>query len=351
MTAAMETVVARLTAPGASALCTLAIAGPRAVAIAEALFRGKRPPPFPIGAPLYGDFGVGIVDDVVMTLLPAQSGTIVEIHAHGGVAMAAALLDQIAAAGAAIADWREIELRRGRSEFQLDALEALSRAPSDRVATILLDQLNGALDEASAASEADPTVAACVLRWERLGAHLVAPWRATLFGRPNVGKSSLLNAIAGFERAIVADVAGTTRDVVRHETAVEGWPVEWSDGAGLRDGTEPLEAEGIALLAAALAASDIKLLVVDAGEPDHREDAALAARFMPDAIVANKVDSFPHSAIGERIPVSARTGAGVADLKQWVATRLIPEAPPAGAAVPFTLEQAKAFHRLAGRTR
>jgi tRNA modification GTPase len=264
--------------------------------------------------------------------------------------MAAALLDQLSAEGATIVDWREIERRRGRTDFQIEALEALGRASSDRVAGILLDQLNGALDQALASAQFDPSVAAETLRWGRLGSHLSTPWKVALFGRPNVGKSSLLNALAGFPRAIVADVAGTTRDVVRHEAVVEGWPIEWTDGAGLRDARDGLEAEGVALLAAVLAQSDLRLLIVDASEPNHPDDAALAERHRPDAIIANKSDLLAADAPSGRFVVSARTGAGVSGIKEWVAATLVPEVPPAGVAVPFTREQAEVFRRLAARS-
>src|SRR4029453_3197945 len=73
-----------------------------------------------------------------------------------------------------------------------------------------------------------------VLEFAELGQHLTAPWRVVLAGPPNVGKSSLINALAGYQRTIVSHVPGTTRDVVTTTTAIDGWPVELADTAGLR---------------------------------------------------------------------------------------------------------------------
>ena len=73
------------------------------------------------------------------------------------------------------------------------------------------------------------------LAWEDFGLHLTRPWNVVLAGRPNVGKSSLINALLGYTRSIVFDQPGTTRDVVTAATAIDGWPIELSDTAGLRE--------------------------------------------------------------------------------------------------------------------
>src|SRR5690606_16577637 len=78
-----------------------------------------------------------------------------------------------------------------------------------------------------------------------LGLHLTRPWHVALAGAPNVGKSSLLNAVLGYGRAIVFDQPGTTRDVLDAVTAIDGWPVRLTDGAGLRESVDALEAAGV----------------------------------------------------------------------------------------------------------
>src|SRR5690606_27241148 len=87
--------------------------------------------------------------------------------------------------------------------------------------------------------------------------HLLTPWQVVLCGRPNVGKSSLINALVGYERTVVFDQPGTTRDVVSVETAIHGWPVIFSDTAGLRETESELEAAGIARARARLKQADL----------------------------------------------------------------------------------------------
>ena len=115
---------------------------------------------------------------------------------------------------------------------------------------ILLDQYHGGLEHALRRTIADlerhrlaarpSAIAACCNRAD-LGLHLTSPWRVVVAGPPNVGKSSLINALVGYHRAVVFDTPGTTRDVVTVGTAIDGWPVELSDTAGIRPSDDRLE--------------------------------------------------------------------------------------------------------------
>ena len=89
-------------------------------------------------------------------------------------------------------------------------------------------------------------------------------------GAPNVGKSSLINALAGYERAIVSAMPGTTRDVVTVTTAIDGWPVQLSDTAGFRDTQDELESAGIELATLALSRAEVVMYVHDAAEAERR---------------------------------------------------------------------------------
>jgi tRNA modification GTPase len=200
-----------------------------------------------------------------------------------------------------------------------------------------------------------------------------------VIGAPNVGKSSLVNALAGFQRSVVAATPGTTRDVVTTLIAVDGWLIELADTAGLREETEVLEGQGIALARRAAASADLCLWVLDASVPPvwpqtrgsrmedrglGRESEAstpaypaepLAVRLgrslaLPKIldprirVVVNKIDLSPAWDVGRAtgaMGVSALTGAGLGDLFEGLSRWLVPDVPAAGAAVPFTPTLAK----------
>jgi tRNA modification GTPase len=171
------------------------------------------------------------------------------------------------------------------------------------------------------------------LAWSEFGRHLTEPWTVALVGKPNAGKSSLMNALAGFQRSIVNATPGTTRDAVTLDVALDGWPVRLVDTAGLRDSADELEAAGIARAQHAMATADLVLQVFDV--------TAHAPSLMGDAIpVANKIDLLPPAADGGVgvIGVSALTGAGVQQLIERIVARLILRAPLAGLAIPVCAE-------------
>jgi small GTP-binding protein len=129
------------------------------------------------------------------------------------------------------------------------------------------------------------------------GQHLVTGWRIVLAGPPNVGKSSLINAIAGQSRSIVHAMAGTTRDWVEAETAIDGWPVTLTDTAGIRESAEAVEREGINRALERIQAADLLIIVVDASigwTSTHEEIAAAATA--PKLICVNKFDLLRGSA-------------------------------------------------------
>lgn len=215
-----------------------------------------------------------------------------------------------------------------------------------RAASVLLDQVNGAFarevgeiveslergDTASAVPRLETLAARCPL-----GRHLTTPWTVVLAGAPNVGKSSLLNALSGFKRAVVSAEAGTTRDVVAARLALDGRPVDVLDTAGQRNTVSVLERAGVERARAAAASADLCLWVLDGSAPPAwpAEDARPANVLW----VVNKSDlpaAWDRSAAPNAVEVSAATGDGLQALIAAVSRRLLPEVPPPGAAVPFT---------------
>jgi tRNA modification GTPase len=229
------------------------------------------------------------------------------------------------------------------------ALIALAEARTTRTAAVLMDQYHGAprkaFDQIEASLQAGDSASAqqqidALLAHAATGLHLVQPWQVVVAGRPNVGKSSLVNAIAGYQRAIVHSLPGTTRDIVGIQTALDGWPVEISDTAGLWAGGDPIEQAGIDLAKNKIAAADLVVLVFDSSMPWTAADQDLFETHPGALLVSNKSDlpavPGPHPA---GLLVSAATSAGVDDLCQAIARRLVPHPPPPGAAVPFLAEQ------------
>ena len=141
----------------------------------------------------------------------------------------------------------------GESPIRAAALLDLTRAPTLRTAEILLEQTQGALDRelSRLIEEIRGPHHLALEHLDRLIAHgqvgvrLTTGWRVVIAGRPNVGKSRLLNALAGYQRAIVDPTPGTTRDLVTALTAFDGWPVELVDTAGMRETDDAIERSGI----------------------------------------------------------------------------------------------------------
>jgi len=214
------------------------------------------------------------------------------------------------------------------SPIKRQARKLLLEAATVKTAAILLDQYQGALERTLAEIEVrqrNGDLAGAVKIQDRLEQtrhlawHLVEPFRVVIAGPPNVGKSSLINAIAGYTRSVVSPMPGTTRDVVTTRIALEGWPVELIDTAGLHEGGDELERQGMDRARAIMEKADLRLWVLDAS----------AAPFLPpptataDGYIINKID-LPSDWCEQDLPasahtrVSAKTGHGVADLCTWI---------------------------------
>ena len=342
------TITACLTPPGQGAVAVVAVDGPRAWEAVRPLFRtrsGAEAPadPHP-GRFIVGRLGGEVADDVVLAIRRMGPSQRVELHCHGGRAAVRFVLDLLAARGVQARDWRQFLSLAESDSLRIAAAIALAHAPTTRTAAILLDQYHGAFAVALASVEAalgrcDVPAASATLgglaRRAALGRRLTSPWRVAIAGPPNVGKSSLVNALAGYQRGVVAPTPGTTRDVVTTRLAVDGWPVELADTAGLREGADALEAQGVRLARETAAAADLCLWLLDASAPPVWPDPAAGAVMT----VVNKIDlpaAWDRAAAAGAVLVSAHTGDGLSSLCDVMSRRLVPDPPPAGSAVPFT---------------
>lgn len=345
--------VAVLTPHGRGAVATLRHCG--SASTLDGSFRaanGRSLAEQTIGRIVFGRWGAEPAEEVVVVRCSAAE---TEIHCHGGAAAVQRILEQLQASGCRVESWQE-QLATQSGLLELECTAALTRAVTLRTATILLDQLSGTLrtaferlrilppdDNASRKHALDK-----LLRWSRFGLHLTTPWTVVLAGRPNAGKSSLINRLVGYTRSIVYDEPGTTRDVVTAETAFDGWPVQLADTAGLREQAGELEAAGIIRARGKLATADLQVLVLDTSVPPDSADLELLAAF-PQAIVVGHKSDLPNAWGSERPPaaiaVSSLTDAGLDQLIAAISTALAPAVPACGVAVPLTDRQVGLLQR------
>lgn len=346
--------VALLTPSGRGALAVVGVAGGGAVDTLARLFEPRGTTPLadrPDGGVAFGRWGdPERGEEVVVVRRTAES---LEIHCHGGVAASEAVIQSLEAQGCLRQPWQEWLAAGGATPIEIEAREALAKAGGPKAARILARQLAGALqrelDRIESMRAAGDTAAAReaadrLARAARVGLRLTRPWRVVVAGEVNAGKSSLVNALAGYGRSIVSAEPGTTRDVLETRIVLDGWEIDLIDTAGLREGEiGATERAGIDRALAAAADADLVLRVGGGGVCGPR-DLAVATKcdleppgFSPDLQFEAGV-----------ICTSAVTGAGIAELAAAIVRRLVPEEhdDPSLLAgpVPFTVGQALACH-------
>lgn len=347
---------ALLTPRGRGAVATVTVTGPGALDLVGRLFRpasGKLLADLPPDRIVFGHWQVASVNEATgasdgdEVVVCRRSTERIELHCHGGTAAVEQVLDALAGAGCKLVSAADWLLGQAADRLVAEARLALAEARTLRAAGVLLDQYRGALSRSVVQALTDTAAAQLtaaqhrvhsLLTWSHFGRHLITPWQVVLVGRTNAGKSSLLNALLGYPRALVDPAAGTTRDVLTASTAVDGWPVELADTAGSRAAASALETEGQARAARHVQTADLVLVVADAAARWSDEDERWV-RGAPHAplIVHNKSD------LVARVPddrptgiaVSALTGAGLSKLLRVIARRLVPHAPAPGTAIPF----------------
>jgi tRNA modification GTPase len=294
-----------------------------------------------------------------------------EIHCHGGVAAVDTILTDLRGRGVFIVPWAQWIRQQADDPLQSAAQLELTRALTPRTAAVLLDQYRGALrdelqslltrlEQPEAAREAIDELQQRFIRLlerSRVGLHLTRPWRVALVGPPNVGKSSLLNRLVGFQRAIVFDQPGTTRDVVTAQTAFDGWPVELFDTAGMREVGDRVEQTGVAMARRAAKQADLLVFLVGTDSWQHGAyrvpavvETAGGRAELPDLESLRLPTEIPSICVlskwdlrmdaNQPVPdgwlgVSSKNGEGLPALMEAITRQLVPNPPLPGEPVPF----------------
>ncbi len=364
---ATETIVAPSTAPGRAAIAVIRLSGAAACAAAERL-AGPLPAPRRAALRTLRDRRGEPIDEALVIRFPAPGSytgeDLVELQVHGSPVVVDRVLAAALEAGARLArpgEFSERAFLNGRLDLaQAEAVADLIAAHSEAAARAALRALAGELSGAISAlgerllalraeveaaidfadedevGEPDRERLRSVLEEVRSelgrlagraqqGTLLGEGVRAVLCGAPNVGKSSLLNALCGEQRAIVTATAGTTRDVLREAIDLDGLPLHLSDTAGLRAPRDPIEREGVRRARAELERADLILEVVEDAAPQGGAPDELPAGVRR-IVVRNKVDLSggpPGVRPDERgapcVATSALTGAGLEALRSAIA--------------------------------
>ncbi len=299
----------------------------------------------PLNKICYGNWGAEPAEDVVVVRIAKHAA---EVHCHGGNAAVTRLLADIQTRSGEIVTWQT--LADNQSLLELESEAALLKATTLKTAKLLLRQRQlypqtmhrlASLSPSEQLAETEQ-----MLLWSNFGIHLSVPWQVVLCGRPNVGKSSLINALVGYNRSVVFDQPGTTRDVVSEQTALSGWPIEFSDTAGIRDTIADIESQGIRRAKERLQQADLQILVIDASIGFTNSDYELMQAYPDALVVMNKSDIALAANSNSQVKVSALSGEGIEKLQQVIVSRLIPEVPAESITYPVTQSQLLFIRKL-----
>lgn len=394
-----DTIVAISTPIGTGGIGIVRLSGRDAVEIVSTIFKGRSDlrtaPSHTIHYGFIGDESSGMVDEVLVTIMRAPKTytreDVVEINCHGGIVPLRKIMKMVMDAGARMAQPGEFTKRaflNGRIDLaQAEAVLGIVQAKTEASLRLALNQLEGGLSreirkligslidvlawiEANidfVEDEIDPLDMDGLLReilrikWKidqlletaRQGSLMREGIRTVLLGRPNVGKSTILNLLLGRNRSIVTDVPGTTRDTIEEVVDIDGIPLLMIDTAGVRDTDEVVELEGVRRTLATIDLADLILLVLDASEPLTKDDKRLINEVLKrdkEAIfLLNKIDLpimiKPEELIQDRpiVRISALKGEGVGEMKEMIKGIFFNGKIPMGESVIITHERHKRF--------
>ena len=355
------TLVTRLTSTVPAAIAVVEVDGPMAVSLVQKHWRPNfGSSELKVDEIRYGVFRVDPegsdhrnLDDPGESIVVHRSGEeCVELHCHGGTIAAERIIHSLVHHGAARRSPSEWITSGSEDDFQAEATMALLQATTLRTTMILMDQWRGSLRAAFRSIEEHlhhqrfveaNTAIAALEQYSELGLHLLQPWKVVLCGPPNVGKSSLLNRLLGYTRAIVHEQAGTTRDILAESTSIDGWPVALVDSAGIRPTHDQVEHQGIQRAVQAIQGADRVLLLVDPVQGWCREHAEILeqAGEAKTLVVQTKADISDRRApsIPTHLPVALVSNTrkvGLDQLLERISRSLVPSPPPPGAPVPVS---------------
>ena len=356
-----DTIVALATPPGTGGVGVVRISGGDSERIARAML-GSLPEPRVATYATFANSSGMPVDQGLALYFPGPASftgeSVVELHGHGGPVVMSLLVDAVVELGARLAEPGEFSKRAflsdkldlaqaeaiadlidsGTAQAARAALRSLSGMFSDAVnelveqLTALRMYVEAAIDfpeeeiDFLADDELAQRLAACAASFDALlsraavGRVMRDGYQVVIVGKPNAGKSSLMNRLSGEDTAIVTEIAGTTRDVLRERINIDGLAVELVDTAGLRDNPDRIEEEGIRRARKAMAEADAVLWIQDATEPVPALIEEPVPDGVPVTIVRNKIDlsgDRPGIVEGDRpvVMLSARTGEGLDALR------------------------------------
>jgi tRNA modification GTPase len=367
-----EVIAAISTPPGEGAIALVRISGANAIAVSDKIFRGKQKPSETAShVQHFGeivDEQSGLIDQVLLSIHRAPASytgeDLVEISCHGGTLVSAKVFEACLRAGARAArpgEFTERAFLNGKMDLtQAEAVIDLIRAKTDLALRSATEQLEGrlgagikkirdALVDLVAQTEAsidfpeegiapDEGEKLCVrldsirqeianlLATAQQGRILREGVRVVIYGATNAGKSSLLNRLLGYERVIVSETHGTTRDTIEESINLHGVPIRLLDTAGLRSSISRLEREGIARTEKSLQTADLLLHIADRNAPKP-PDFENRARNGNEIVVLNKSDLSEHGDWKDfdALRISCATGEGLSDLENEMLTRIMKE--------------------------
>ena len=364
-----ETMAAISTPTGEGAIALVRVSGIDAIAVADKIFRGKeKPSRFVSHVQHFGEILDGadrLIDQVMLSIHRAPASytgeDLIEISCHGGALVSAKVLEACLRAGARAArpgEFTERAFLNGKMDLtQAEAVIDLIRAKTDLALRSATEQLEGRLGEKirkirdeliSLLAHIDASIdfpeegiapdegktlrarldsvreeIATLLATADQGRILREGVRVVIYGATNAGKSSVLNRLLGYDRVIVSETHGTTRDTIEETVNLDGVPIRLLDTAGLRASTSELEREGIARTEKSLQLADLRLHIADRNEsrPPHFDERAGDAN---EIVVLNKTD-LPENSDWKNfhaVRISCVTGEGLAQLQKEILARI-----------------------------